>query len=104
MGLSDPSSSSHDDKDDDGAEMEVEVEGDNVELLLGTLRERLKGFMETKTRDHHFVADGAAEGQAEIDVRIRYVARYRDGQRRVLEEAVKALEEMLPASGDGEER
>ncbi|CAJ1444439.1 unnamed protein product [Effrenium voratum] len=67
--------------------------GDHIRALSTLVKQRLQDFLETKTRDRHFAAGGAAEGQ-ELDPRIRYIARYRDGQRQVLEECNKALEEM----------
>eukprot|EP00439_Symbiodinium_sp_Y106_P078382 s226_g17.t1 len=63
-------------------------------FLLRRSDPRLVDFTATKTRDRHFASGGAAEGGA-LDPRIRYIARYRDGQRQVLEDCAKALDEML---------
>eukprot|EP00434_Breviolum_minutum_P035186 symbB.v1.2.031140.t1/scaffold3582.1/size53800/3 len=67
---------------------------EHMRALGNLLQQQLQEFQETKTRDRHFAAGGAAEGQ-DVDPRIRYIARYRDGQRQVLEECCKALEEMV---------
>ncbi|CAE7365858.1 secG [Symbiodinium sp. CCMP2592] len=70
------------------------VEPDHLRALSSLLQQRLEDFTATKTRDRHFASGGAAEGGA-LDPRIRYIARYRDGQRQVLEDCAKALDEML---------
>ncbi|CAK9088408.1 unnamed protein product [Durusdinium trenchii] len=67
---------------------------EHLRSLSQLLRERLEDFQATQTRDRHFAAGGAAEA-GDVDVRIRYIARYRDGQRQVLQDCTKALEEML---------
>ncbi|CAL1163557.1 unnamed protein product [Cladocopium goreaui] len=67
---------------------------EHLKALSGLLRQLLQEFQETQTRDRHFAAGGDAEGVGDkLDPRIRYIARYRDGQRQVLEEGCKALEE-----------
>ena len=90
---------------------------EDVELLLATLRRKLLTFAPTADRDARVAAarlgalgegsnsgggggapDGAAGGgddDGERAARVIFIARYRDGQRRVLEDGVKALEEML---------
>eukprot|EP00930_Biecheleria_cincta_P070289 TRINITY_DN57930_c0_g1_i1.p1 TRINITY_DN57930_c0_g1~~TRINITY_DN57930_c0_g1_i1.p1 ORF type:complete len:498 (+),score=116.82 TRINITY_DN57930_c0_g1_i1:105-1598(+) len=78
----------------------IQVPPEHVSACLAMLQQKLQGFVETKTRDRHFAAGGAAEGQ-ELDMRIRYIACYRDGQRQVLEEAVQALEAMLASAAPG---
>ncbi|CAE7280814.1 set10 [Symbiodinium natans] len=70
------------------------VEPEHLRSLASLLQQRLEDFTSTQGRDRHFAAGGKAEG-GEVDPRIRYIARYRDGQRQVLEDCSKALEEML---------
>jgi hypothetical protein len=53
-----------------------------------TLQRRLAPFTASKGRDQHF-ANTPASG--EFDPRFGFIAMYRDGQRRVLEDAVEAL-------------
>eukprot|EP00931_Biecheleriopsis_adriatica_P095030 TRINITY_DN6865_c0_g1_i1.p1 TRINITY_DN6865_c0_g1~~TRINITY_DN6865_c0_g1_i1.p1 ORF type:complete len:478 (+),score=96.65 TRINITY_DN6865_c0_g1_i1:54-1487(+) len=79
-----------------------EVPPDHVQSCLTMLKQRLQGFTETKVRDRHFASGGAAEGEA-LDPRIMHIARYRDGQRQVLEEAVRSLESMLTEAPQAEE-
>ena len=58
------------------------------EQLLATLKKRLSPFTATAARDKHF----AGSREKAHDHRFAMIARYRDGQRRVLEDAVSALE------------
>eukprot|EP00439_Symbiodinium_sp_Y106_P079150 s226_g17.t2 len=60
-------------------------------VKVNMINEKDLDFTATKTRDRHFASGGAAEGGA-LDPRIRYIARYRDGQRQVLEDCAKALD------------
>ena len=90
--------------DGDGA---VAVGQEEVELLLGTLRQRLlpfaataddaKGAFETAVLGDK--ERGASEGlpgeSMACDRQDVFAARYRNGQRVVLQEAIETLEEML---------
>ena len=65
---------------------------EDVEVLLATLEHRLAAFTATSERDTHF-ASSPLDGS--FDPRLIYVARYRDSQRLVLEEAVAELHRLL---------
>eukprot|EP00656_Telonema_subtile_P001976 TRINITY_DN10859_c0_g1_i3.p1 TRINITY_DN10859_c0_g1~~TRINITY_DN10859_c0_g1_i3.p1 ORF type:complete len:402 (+),score=67.15 TRINITY_DN10859_c0_g1_i3:36-1241(+) len=71
-------------------EQEIEIEGEDVELLLQTLCQRHAAVVES-------VAAAIGDGG-----RVEMVRVYLDGQRSVLEEAVETLQEML-GMGAGEE-
>ena len=66
------------------------VNEDDLNILLGTLQQRLAPFQATAERDRHFASAGVGSGGH--DPRVAFIAMYRDGQRRVLEEVVTSLE------------
>jgi hypothetical protein len=72
----------------------VTVDFEDVEMLLHTLRGRLQPFLLTNTQD--ILLCQASGG----DPRARFVAVYRDGQRRVLEDVILVLEGMLGGCDD----
>ena len=76
----------------EGGEGPVEVDLDSAEMLLAALTRKLGPFQVTAAYDEEMM-----EGD-EADMRPAFVAMYRCGQRRVLEEAVETLEEMLEAA------
>ena len=100
----------------------IEIDSDTVQLLLVTLAGRLEPFAVTAARDTRNAATmnsaggpaaaatassssaaengalagkGDGDGAIEEGSREQFAARYRNGQRRVLEESVAALEGML---------
>jgi len=74
--------------DDNDEEPVVEIGLEAIELLLQTLESRTQPFRATQTRDARCDTD---------------VARCRNGQRVVLEEAMKTLHEMIPPEENEEE-
>jgi len=74
--------------DDNDEEPVVEIGLEAIELLLQTLESRIQPFRATQTRDARCDTD---------------VARYRNGQRVVLEEAMKTLQEMIPPEENEED-
>ena len=85
---------------------DVDVDTGDVELVLATLKARLHPFTQTAASDLRLATAASRRclagaccvgggGVGEHDVRRGFAAMYRDGQRRVLEEAVEALERML---------
>ena len=94
------------------AEAPVEIEAEDCEMLLATLVHRLAAFGRTAAEDRADAmaplrtaplrrgGGGGGNGHSTVRPRRVFVARYRDGQRRVLEDGVAALREMLAgASG-----
>ena len=72
----------------------IEITEEEVQVLLKVIRSRLAPFTATQARDAHFSRVENVVG-GDIDPRVMFVARYRDGQRKVLEEAEEAVMEML---------
>ena len=87
----------------DHAGAEVEIDGDDVQLLLVTLQQRLAPFAATAAADARLARalerPGATDAPPVTDARKVFMAMYRDGQRCVLEEAVETLEDMLSQMG-----
>ena len=83
-------------------EGEVEIYGDTVALLRDVLKDRLKPFLLTRTRDDEVVEGGGGKGGRE-GYRRWCGAVYRVGQREVLEDAVDTLEIMGGEEGREEE-
>ena len=67
----------------------VEVDFEDVEMLLRTLQGRLQPFLVTKEIDVQLCES------KESDFRERFVAIYRDGQRKTLEDVIHVLNSML---------
>ena len=65
------------------------VDQDDVEMLLAVLRARLAPFSETAERDRYFANNEIGD---KYDPRVAFIAMYRDGQRRVLEDSVGCLD------------
>lgn len=97
--LSDPVGYANAAAPEDDADEAVEVDAEDCDLLLSTLRQRVAPLTVTALEDARFLALG--RDICEENRRRMYVACYRDGQRRVLEAAIAALEQMLTAL-DGE--
>ena len=74
----------------------VQVGVEEVEMLLSALRPRLARFAATAEEDSRDAAGESGEG------RPQFVAWYREGQRKVLEQAVETLEEMMPEEEEKE--
>ena len=69
-----------------------EIEYEDVEILHSTLQPRLQAFLDTSDRDTYFSNPPPHDV---VDWRTTGIARYRDGQRKVLQEAIETLEQML---------
>ena len=75
----------------------VEVDFEDVEMLLRTLEGRLQPFLFTKEIDVKLCES------KESDFRERFVAIYRDGQRKTLEDVIHVLNSMLGKNIEEEE-
>ena len=79
--------------DDDNANIKnaIQVEWEDVNLLLQTVRARIQPFLQTKERD-------MKQASATIfneNPRAQFVSMYRDGQRQVLEDIIDKLKTMI---------
>ena len=86
----------------------IEIGIEDVELLFETVKRHLGPFAKTKEKDVARAAASGSPGSAKTpqqvsmdDMREIFVARYRDGQRRVLEDAMAMLWEMMGGGTDG---
>ena len=97
-----------DEDNDEGSGSEIAIEAEDVELLLATVQKHLTPYARTKKDDlQNSVGISSSENLSEEaaleKMREVFIARYRDGQRKVLEGAVFSLQEMLLGIGEEEE-
>lgn len=99
--------SSDDDDDDENEAMQISIEPEDVDLLLATVQKHLAPYALTKREDTKnsigISSKHLSEAEALEKMREVFVARYRDGQRKVLECCVVKLQEMLADIEDAEE-
>ena len=99
--------SSDDDDDDENEAMQISIEPEDVDLVLATVQKHLAPFALTKREDTKnsigISSKHLSEAEALEKMREVFVARYRDGQRKVLECCVVKLQEMLADIEDAEE-
>ena len=89
------------------AAVSIHVEWEDVDMLLSTIKGRIRPYMQTEEHDikmsnmlddgddnNNNNGDGDTKNNTK-DPRIHFIAMYRDGQRRVLQHVILALEQML---------
>ena len=80
-------------EDAEGDPDPISVEEEDVRMLLATVQQRLAPFAATQAEDR--AGAGAEWPDTPDGVRAMFVNIYRNGQRKVLEDAVTTLEGML---------
>jgi len=83
----------------------VHVEWEDVDMLLRTVRKQAQPFLLTKNVDTANAANNNSNGSGvlQFGTRAHFISMYRDGQRRVLEDAIVVLTEMLGGVEEAEE-
>ena len=79
----------------------ISIGVEDVELLSKTVQSRLQPFAATKSADIALSAANFEKSQEHVsmdDMRRIFISRYRDGQRRVLEDALQTLSQMISSA------
>jgi len=84
------------------AQAALDIGIEDVELLLHTVERRLSPFLLTREDDVK-MAQLSSTKDNNVDMRDVFVARYRDGQRRVLESALHVLRSITDESEDADD-